>query len=100
MIREAVADDGNRMAEINVTGWRFAYRNLISDENLFKLAAAITVCLDLSFTSMLLVRLRCLLVWDKIIVMLDKFTYYNPKNHSPQETRTSRCSNFLRYGKP
>ncbi len=36
MIREAVAEDGTRMAEINVTGWRFAYRNLISDEYLFK----------------------------------------------------------------
>lgn len=36
MIREATAADGNRMAEINVTGWRYAYRNLITDEFLFK----------------------------------------------------------------
>lgn len=36
MIREAIAEDGKRMAEINVIGWRYAYRNIISDEFLFK----------------------------------------------------------------
>ncbi len=37
MIRKATIDDANRMAEIHVFGWRFAYRNLVSDEHLFKM---------------------------------------------------------------
>jgi len=36
MIRKATVEDANRLAEIHVFGWRFAYRNLISDELLFK----------------------------------------------------------------
>lgn len=36
MIRKATTEDANRMAEIHVFGWRFAYRNLVSDEFLFK----------------------------------------------------------------
>lgn len=36
MIREATIEDANRLAEIHVFGWRFAYRNLLSDEFLFR----------------------------------------------------------------
>ncbi len=36
MIRRALPDDANRIAEIHVNGWRYAYRGLISDEHLFK----------------------------------------------------------------
>lgn len=36
MIRKATLDDLCRIAEIHVTGWRYAYRNIIPDEFLFK----------------------------------------------------------------
>ena len=36
MVRKATIDDVNRIAEINVMGWRFTYRNLITEEFLFK----------------------------------------------------------------
>jgi len=36
MIRKATIEDVIRIAEIHVMGWRFAYRNLISDEFLFR----------------------------------------------------------------
>jgi len=36
MVRKAAVDDVARIAEIHVTGWRFAYRHLISEEFLFK----------------------------------------------------------------
>ena len=36
MIRKAIPKDCGRIAEINVFGWRTAYRNIISDKYLFK----------------------------------------------------------------
>lgn len=36
MVRKASIEDVIRIAEIHVTGWRFAYRQIISDEFLFK----------------------------------------------------------------
>ncbi|HOQ76805.1 MAG TPA: GNAT family N-acetyltransferase [Thermoclostridium sp.] len=36
MVRKATIEDVVRIAEIHVTGWRFAYRHLIPDEYLFK----------------------------------------------------------------
>lgn len=36
MVRTATVDDIPRIAEINVCGWRFAYRGIISDVELFK----------------------------------------------------------------
>jgi len=36
MVRKATLGDVCRIAEIHVMGWRFAYRNLISDDYLFK----------------------------------------------------------------
>lgn len=36
MIRKAAPEDGNRLAEIHVYGWRYTYRGLISDDILFK----------------------------------------------------------------
>lgn len=36
VIRKATTEDANRLAEIHVFGWRFAYRNLIPDDFLFK----------------------------------------------------------------
>ena len=35
MIRNATLDDAPRIAEIHVCGWRYAYRGLISDNELF-----------------------------------------------------------------
>jgi len=35
MIRRAIIEDANRIAEIHVFGWRCAYRGIISDEYLF-----------------------------------------------------------------
>ena len=36
MIRSAVVEDASRIVEINVCGWRYAYRGIVSDEILFK----------------------------------------------------------------
>ncbi len=36
MVRKATVNDANRIAEIHVLGWRNAYRNLISEEFLYK----------------------------------------------------------------
>ena len=35
MIRSAVLDDVSRIAEIKVSGWRYAYRDILSDYELF-----------------------------------------------------------------
>ncbi len=36
MIRKAVVDDLPRIAEIHISGWRFAYKGILSDIELFK----------------------------------------------------------------
>jgi GNAT superfamily N-acetyltransferase len=36
MVRKAVAEDLPRIAEIHISGWRFAYKGIISDIELFK----------------------------------------------------------------
>lgn len=36
MVRKAILDDVNRIAEIHVMGWRFSYQKLISEEFLYK----------------------------------------------------------------
>ncbi len=35
LIRHAILDDAPRIAEINVCGWRYAYRDILSDYELF-----------------------------------------------------------------
>ena len=35
MIREAVVEDARRIAEIEVEGSRFAYKNIVSEESLY-----------------------------------------------------------------
>jgi Acetyltransferases len=35
MIRSAISEDASRIVEINVCGWRYAYRGIVSDEILF-----------------------------------------------------------------
>lgn len=42
MIRKATVEDSNRLAEIHITGWRFAYRNLIPDDYLFRTMEVVT----------------------------------------------------------
>jgi len=36
MIRKATISDASRIAEINVSSWRFAYKNIVSEEVLYK----------------------------------------------------------------
>jgi len=36
MVRKAVVEDLPRIAEIHISGWRFAYKGILSDIELFK----------------------------------------------------------------